>query len=295
VQDVAATMRTSIFGNYRRPPLYFDPDSGNPYFIITRLQESDRSQLEDLGKLSIIREGRDIQFKNIASVVRTAGPPQFDRRAQQRVIDVLANPAGRDLGSITAELESKLAKLTLPPGVSLQLRGQTEEQRASFRGLLFASALALALVYMVLAAQYKSLLHPFITMFTVPLGFTGVFVMLYLTNTSLSTTSLMGMIMMVGLVVRSGVLLINQERLRPILMTAIATILGLLPMALAWGVGSEANAPLARAVIGGLAVSTLLTLFLVPAMYTLLEARFGRSRVRSEHEERVLYGAKPIR
>lgn len=309
VQQVAATMRTSIFGNYRRPPLYFDPDSGNPYFVVTRLQEKDRTHIEDLGSLSIIKDGRDIPFKNIARVVRTSGPPQFDRRSQQRVIDVLANPVGRDLGSITAEIEEKLAKLELPPGVSLQMRGQAEEQRSSFRGLVFASLLALALVYMVLAAQYKSLLHPFITMFTVPVGFAGVFAMLYLTKTSISTTSLMGMIMMVGIVVRNGVLLVNQanslrlqglplmeatlracrERLRPILMTAIATILGLLPMALAFGVGSESNAPLARAVIGGLAVSTFLTLFLVPALYTLLEARFGKERAPTEHERRVLY------
>jgi CzcA family heavy metal efflux pump len=307
--EVGASMRSSLYGNYLKPPIYFDPDTGNPYFIITRLAYRHRQKRDDLGEIFVIKNGKPIFLKGIAEITRGSGSPQIDRRGQQRVIDVLANPVGRDLGSISAEVEGKLAKMDVPPGTTVKMRGEVEEQRESFKGLLFASALALVLVYMVLAMQYKSLLHPLITMFTVPLGFTGVFVMLYLTQTTISTTSFMGMIMMVGIVVRNGVLLISyandlraegvplreatiracKARLRPILMTAIATILGLVPMALAWGVGSESNAPLARAVIGGLAVSTFLTLFLVPALYTLLEERFGKSRQPTQREKELLY------
>jgi CzcA family heavy metal efflux pump len=309
IADVGAAIRASLYGNYSRPPIYFDPDTGNPYFMITRLSYRYRHRVEDLGEIFLVQNGRPIFLKGIAEITRSSGPPQIDRRAQQRVIDVLANPVGRDLGSISSEIEEKIAKLDIPPGITVKLRGQTEEQRESFKGLLFASVLALALVYMVLAAQYRSLLHPFITMFTVPIGFSGVFAMLYLTGTTISTTSFMGMIMMVGIVVRNGVLLISytndlraegmdlveatvkacRARLRPILMTAIAAIFGLVPMAMALGVGSEANAPLARAVIGGLGVSTFLTLFLVPALYTLFEQRFGRSRVPTEEERRLLH------
>jgi CzcA family heavy metal efflux pump len=309
VRQVAAAMRASLLGNYSKPPTYFDPETGNPYFIVTRLLEPHRERLEDLAEIHLTKRSKPVLLKSLATIQRSSGPPQFDRRGQQRVVDVLANPVGRDLGSISQEIEKKLSTLEIPPGITVKLRGEAEEQRESFKGLFFASLLALALVYMVLAAQYKSLLHPLITMFTVPLGFAGVFAMLHLTGTTLSTTSFMGMIMMVGIVVRNGVLLVSyandlraggmelleatvlasKTRLRPILMTAIATLLGLAPMALGWGVGSEANAPLARAVIGGLAVSTFLTLFLVPTLYLVLEGRFGRPRVPTEHERRRLY------
>jgi len=159
---------------------------------------------------------------------------------------------------------------------------------------------------MVMAAQFKSLIDPFIIMFSVPMGIPGVIVILYLTNTTISTSSLMGMIMMLGIVVSNGVLLVDytnvlrrrgldlaaavvtasRTRLRPILMTSLATVVGLMPMALGLGTGSETNAPLARAVVGGLTVSTILTLFLVPTVYAMLEERFPR-RLDQQGEERV--------
>src|SRR5439155_18944207 len=163
-------------------------------------------------------------------------------------------------------------------------------------GLIFATILAMLLVYMVMAAQFKSLLDPFIIMFSIPLGLAGVFLILLLTETTISTTSMMGVIMMLGIVVSNGVLLVDytnvlrrrgkplreavvlasRTRLRPILMTSLATVLGLMPMALGLGVGGETNAPLARAVVGGLTVSTALTLFLIPTLYLILEERFPR-------------------
>ena len=203
----------------------------------------------------------------------------------------------RDLGAIADDLEAGFAKIQLPTGFSIRLAGQIQQQRETFEGLLFATVLALVLVYMVMAAQFKSLIDPFIIMFSVPMGFPGVILILFLTNTTLSTTSMMGIIMMLGIVVSNGVLLVDytnvlrrrgralhdaavtaaRTRLRPILMTSLATVLGLLPMAIGWGTGGETNAPLARAVVGGLSVSTMLTLFLVPTMYVMLEERFPQA------------------
>ncbi|HEY5449191.1 MAG TPA: efflux RND transporter permease subunit, partial [Polyangia bacterium] len=190
-----------------------------------------------------------------------------------------------------------------PPGFALQLGGQTQQQREAFGSLKFTTILALLLVYMVMASQFRSLLDPFVIMFSVPLGMIGVIWALFLTNTTLNVTSFMGIIMMVGIVVSNGVLLVDfanvlrsrgkplieatvdagRTRLRPILMTTIATIVGLIPMALGIGEGSETNLPLARAVIGGLAVSTVFTLFLVPALYTALE-RFSKKSHAPEDE-----------
>jgi multidrug efflux pump subunit AcrB len=188
-----------------------------------------------------------------------------------------------------------LEEIPPPDGFVAQLGGQTAAQREAFSGLIFAALLAIALVYMILASQFRSLLDPLVIMMSVPLGVSGVFLALWLTGTTLSVNSFMGIIMMVGIVVSNGVLLVDfarvlqqrgvplleatvqagRTRLRPILMTTIATVVGLIPMALGIGEGSETNLPLARAVIGGLAVSTVLTLFFVPALYTLLD-RFSR-------------------
>ena len=221
---------------------------------------------------------------------------KIERKYFQRVVHITANPVGRDLGSIAQDLESAFARMQLPPGFSIRLAGQIQQQRETFEGLTYASALALILVYMVMAAQFKSLIDPFIIMFSVPMGIPGVIVILYLTNTTISTSSLMGIIMMLGIVVSNGVLLVDytnvlrrrgldlatavvtasRTRLRPILMTSLATVIGLMPMALGLGTGSETNAPLARAVVGGLTVSTILTLFLIPTVYTMLEERFPR-------------------
>jgi multidrug efflux pump subunit AcrB len=219
-----------------------------------------------------------------------------NRKYLQRVVDLTANTSpGVDLGTASAAVEKVLEEVPPPEGFTVQLSGQTQAQREAFGSLRFAALMALALVYMILASQFKSLLDPLVIMFSVPLGVSGVFIALWLTGTTLNVNSFMGIIMMVGIVVSNGVLLVDfarvlrergrplveatvqagKTRLRPILMTTIATIAGLLPMALGIGEGSETNMPLARAVIGGLTVSTFFTLFLIPALYTLL-ARFER-------------------
>jgi multidrug efflux pump subunit AcrB len=223
-----------------------------------------------------------------------AGPRPHAREEHplQRIIDVTANVApGKDLGSASDAAQRVIDDLPPPDGFTAQLGGQTAAQKEANAGLLFAGLMAVALVYMILASQFRSLLDPLVIMFSVPLGISGVLLALWITGTPLSVNSAMGVIMMVGIVVSNGVLLVDfarvlqgrgmplleatiqagRTRLRPILMTTIATIFGLLPMALGFGEGSETNLPLARAVIGGLAVSTLFTLFLIPSLYTFFD------------------------
>ncbi|ALA57030.1 efflux RND transporter permease subunit [Nitrospira moscoviensis] len=297
--DVANAVLFSLNGNGQTDPIiYTDPQNGNEYYISAWLAEEHRKDLTDLENILLTtKAGEPVLLKNVASLKLNAGPVKIDRKYFQRVVHITANPVNRDLGAIAQDLEAAFADLRLPAGFSIKLAGQIQQQRETFQGLQFATILALVLVYMVMAAQFKSLIDPFIIMFSVPMGFPGVILILFLTDTTLSTTSMMGIIMMLGIVVSNGVLLVDytnvlrrrgeplhqavvtaaRTRLRPILMTSLATVFGLLPMAVGWGTGGETNAPLARAVVGGLSVSTLLTLFLVPTMYVILEERFRRS------------------
>ena len=296
--DVATTVLFSLNGNGQTDPIiYTDPQNGNEYYISAWLAEEHRKDLTAIENIVLTsRTGEPVLLKNVASLKLNAGPPKIDRKYFQRVIHVTANPVDRDLGAVATDLEAAFETLQLPPGFSIRLAGQIQQQRETFEGLLFATVLALVLVYMVMAAQFKSLIDPFVIMFSVPMGFPGVILILFLTETTLSTTSMMGVIMMLGIVVSNGVLLVDytnvlrrrgrelhdaavtaaRTRLRPILMTSLATVFGLLPMAIGWGTGGETNAPLARAVVGGLSVSTILTLFLIPTVYVILEEWFPR-------------------
>jgi CzcA family heavy metal efflux pump len=297
-RDVAQAALFSLNSNVSvNPSIFTDPRTGNQYNIVVQLDEPFRVRPEDLGKIFVTPAGgRPVVLSTIAEIQRSVAPVEIERKYQQRLVRVSGNPVGRDLGAISDDIESRLGTLRLPPGFSVQMGGQTAQQREAFSSLTFMSILALMLVYMVMASQFRSLKDPFIIMFSVPMGLIGVILALFLTRTTLSTTSFMGIIMMVGIVVSNGVLLIEytnelrrrglsladavvragRTRLRPILMTSLTTVFGLMPMALGWLVGGEANAPLARAVIGGLTVSTGLTLILIPTLYTILEERFPR-------------------
>ncbi|HMS85063.1 MAG TPA: efflux RND transporter permease subunit [Nitrospira sp.] len=303
--DVANTVLFSLNGNGQTDPIiYTDPHNGNEYFISAWLAEKYRANLTDVENILLTtKTGEPVLLKNVASLKLNAGPVKIDRKYFQRVVHLTANPTTRTLGEIANDLESAFAKLQLPAGFSIKLAGQIQQQRETFQGMQFAIILALLLVYMVMAAQFKSLIDPFVIMFSVPMGFPGVILILFLTNTTLSTASLMGIIMMFGIVVSNGVLLVDYTnvlrrrgeplqdavltaactRLRPILMTSLATILGLLPMAIGLGTGGETNAPLARAVVGGLSVSTLLTVFLIPTLYMILEEWVPRNLEEDRH------------
>ncbi|MHB8771259.1 MAG: efflux RND transporter permease subunit [Syntrophales bacterium] len=295
VAQVARSIQTFINGT--DASIFSDPATGNQYHITVQSQEGDRVSLSDLGQIFMFNpQGRPIPLDNIASISRGAGPIQIERKYQQRIIHVTANTFGRDLGSVAAEIQAKVDSITLPPNFKINMTGTVESQRESFLALFGAFILAVVLVYMVLASQFKSLVDPFIIMFSVPLGLIGVLWALFLTDTNLSVTSFMGIIMMAGIVVSNGILLVDytnllrgrgmelheavilggRTRLRPILMTTLCTVLGLIPMAVGLGEGSESNAPMAIAVIGGLSVSTLLTLVFIPTLYTIFENRFKR-------------------
>ena len=196
---------------------------------------------------------------------------------------------------MAGDIQAKIDQLTIPPGFEVKLGGNVEQQKKTFGDLTLAFALAILLVYVVMASQFQSLVDPFIIMFTVPLGIIGVLWALFLSGTTLSVTSFQGVIVMVGIVVSNGILLVDYTnhlrmrgtalrdavlkagitRLKPILMTSLATVLGLIPMAIGLG-GESTQAPLAIAVIGGLTVSTALTLFFIPTLYTIFEERFKR-------------------
>jgi multidrug efflux pump subunit AcrB len=311
-QQVAQTVLTSLVGNTQFAPIPFtDEKTGNEYFINVRLDDAYRSHVDDMSELFMrAPSGGMVPLDTIARVERGSGPVVINRKYLQRIIDVTANVApGKDLGGASAAVQRVLDELPPPEGFTVRLGGQTEAQAQAFADLSFAAVLAILLVYMVLASQFKSLIDPLVIMFSVPLGVTGVFLALYLTGTTLSVNSFMGIIMMVGIVVSNGVLLVDfanvlrgrgkplyeatidagRTRLRPILMTTIATIVGLIPMALGIGEGSETNLPLARAVIGGLTVSTFFTLFLVPALYTTLE-RFSKKKHGPDEDDRDTLG-----
>jgi len=291
--DVARVLLGSVFGNTSRPPFITDPVTGVNYEIITRLAPRYRDDLRSLGEIALQHEGKPILLRSIADISRIVGTVEMQRRDQERIAEVTANVSpGADVGTVSAAIRQKLADIKLPTGFTVSLKGQSEEQEKSTKSLVFALLFALTIVYMVMAAQFRSLLHPLVIMVTVPLGLVGVFVALYITNTSLSSTSMMGIIMMVGIVVANGILLVSyanmkreeqaspeeaaisagRVRLRPILMTSLSVILGLIPMAIG-GPGSETYAPLARAVMGGLIVSTGLTLFVIPVLYVMIERR----------------------
>ena len=292
--DVANAVSACITGAVAST--FTDTVTGVASDVLVRLDQRFRSSPEDLQDIVLATAGGQIVLLgNIATITRANSPVQIDRKNQQRLVEVTANVTGRDLGSVAADIGRKTNKLDLPAGFSISQSGNVEQQNKTFRGLLMAFALALLLVYVVMASQFQSLVDPFIIMFTVPLGMVGVLWALFLTNTTLSVTSFQGIIVMVGVVVSNGILLVDytnrlranglelheavvkagRTRLKPILMTSLATVLGMVPMALGLG-GESTQAPLAIAVIGGLSVSTALTLFFVPNLYTLFEARFKR-------------------
>jgi hydrophobe/amphiphile efflux-1 (HAE1) family protein len=297
-QRVSQTVLVGLSGsNAIASTPFTDPETGNAYNVSVRLEDAARDEVRDLDDLFVrAPSGAVVPLGSVARVERRAGPVQVTRKYMQRVVDVTANVApGVDLGSAASAVDRAIRENPAPDGFTARVGGQVAAQREAFSGLGLAALLALALVYMVLASQFRSLVDPLVIMFSVPLGVSGVLASLYLTNTTLSVNSFMGVIMMVGIVVSNGVLLVDfanvlrrrgmdlveatveagRTRLRPILMTTLATVLGLLPMALGLGEGSETNLPLARAVIGGLTASTFFTLFLVPAVYTALD-RFAR-------------------
>jgi multidrug efflux pump subunit AcrB len=234
-----------------------------------------------------------VLLRDLVDVSRQTGPETIDHYNLQRTMDVLVSVPGNDLGRVAGLVEQALSKVKVSKDVKVTFKGEVDGMRAALKGFGGVLPLAVFLIYLVMVGLFRSYLDPLIILFSVPLGFIGVTWMLLLTNTSVNVESLIGTLMMIGIVVANGVLLVDfanrrlQEgipleeaviqagrlRIRPILMTSLATILGLAPMALGIGEGSEANMPLARAVIGGLLVSTFMTLLIIPVMHVMTRRR----------------------
>jgi len=239
--------------------------------------------------------GALVLLRDLVEVTRKTGPETVDHYNLQRTMDVLVNVPGNDLGRVAGRIEQALATVELPNDILLTFKGEADSMQAAFKGFSGTLPLAMVLIYLVMVGLFRSYLDPFIIMFAVPLGFIGVIGMLLLTHTSVNVESLIGTLMMIGIVVSNSVLLVDfanrrllegvpleeavveagRLRIRPILMTSLATILGLAPMALGIGEGSETNMPLARAVIGGLTVSTVMTLLFVPVLHALARRRLA--------------------
>lgn len=239
------------------------------------------------------RRGPPVLLRDVASLALKTGPDSVDHYDLSRLIDVLVTPMGNDLGRVAGEIERVLATVPLPKDVTVAIKGEVANMRAAFANFALALPLAVLLIYLVMVGLFRSLVDPLIILVAVPLGWIGTVLMLFLTTTSLNVESMIGTLMMMGIVVSNSILLVDfanrmmnsgasaeravleagKRRIRPILMTALATILGLLPLALGFGEGNETMVPLARAVVGGLAVSTLMTLLVVPVVHSAVLSR----------------------
>jgi HAE1 family hydrophobic/amphiphilic exporter-1 len=260
--------------------------------IRVRATAAERSAVAQLANLEVGRnDGRAVPLGAVADVRVERGPSEIRRIGQQRAAVVSANLVGRDLGSASQDLQAAIAALDLPPGTRVQLAGQNRELGESFASLRFALLLAVFLVYLVMASQFESLKHPFVVMFSLPLAVVGVVLALVLTGTPVSVMVLIGLVILAGVVVNNAIVLVDcakqlrqggmardealvragELRLRPILMTTLTTVLGLLPMALGFGEGAEIRAPLALTLIGGLTCATLLTLVVIPVVYAAVD------------------------
>ncbi|HBS62926.1 MAG TPA: acriflavin resistance protein, partial [Stenotrophomonas sp.] len=262
--------------------------------VLVRAQEGDRASVDSIRRL-IVNPGssRPVTLDAVAEVVATNGPSEIHRADQTRVAVVSANLRDIDLGGAVREVQAMVAAQPVGAGVGMHIGGQGEELANSARSLIFAFGLAIFLVYLVMASQFESLLHPFVILFTIPLALVGAILALMLTGKPISVVVFIGLILLVGLVTKNAIILIDKvnqlreagvpkqealvegarSRLRPIIMTTLCTLFGFLPLAVAMGEGAEVRAPMAITVIGGLLVSTLLTLVVIPVVYDLLDRR----------------------
>ena len=332
VIDLATGLSSNLQFN---PGYWIDPRSNNAYFVVAQYPEQTLIQFDDflntplvgskIDRSSVASAGSSLErgsavslqqtafsqqgirapgsvsapapvlLRDIVDVNRRTGPETIDHYNLQRTMDVLINIPSNDLGRVASWVEAALKKIELPKDVVVSLKGEVDAMRAALKGFGGVLPLAMVLIYLVMVGLFRSYLDPFVIMCAVPLGFIGVIAMLLATDTSVNVESLIGTLMMVGIVVSNSVLLVDfgnrrmregvpvieavveagRQRIRPILMTSLATICGLAPMAFGFGEGSEANIPLARAVIGGLLVSTVMTLFFIPVMHALARRRFS--------------------
>ena len=290
VTDVALALRTQVFGmeatKYR--------EGGDEFEVFVRAKEQQRNSIEDIKNMIVMtRTGKTVRLGNLATIDEGISPTEIERKDRERIIKVSADLYKRPLGDVAADIAAEIDKLEIPEGIDVTFGGSVKEQKENFQNLFLLLMLSMVLVYMVMASQFESLLDPFIIMFSIPFSFVGVIWAFFITQTTLSIMSFIGLIILVGIVVKNAIVLIDytnilrkrglsmldavilggKHRLRPILMTALTTMLGMLPMALSRNEGAEMWRPLGITVIGGMLVSTVVTLVLIPVLYSIFEGR----------------------
>jgi len=290
MRDVTRTLESALVGakvgEFR--------SEGESSRILVQLKDAESQTLDEILGLMLSTPGGDLVIlRNLVDTRASRGPALIERKDQQRIVSVKANYEGSDLSSVVGDVRNALGNVVIPEGYELRVAGNIEEQEKASRELTLSLLLSLVLVFMVLACQYESFRDPLIVMVSVPLASVGVLTTLFLTNTTLNLQSYIGCIMLGGIVVNNAILLVDQaarlmnrkgysvteavmeagrRRLRPILMTSMTTVLALIPLALGIGEGADAQAPLARAVVGGLTASTLITLVLIPVVFSLVHS-----------------------
>jgi HAE1 family hydrophobic/amphiphilic exporter-1 len=295
-KEVVDNVITALTSNGMIAPNYWvDPKSGNPYLLTVQYPEDSVKTLTDLKQIPLrgAKLLRPTFLDSVVTIRNISAPTEVDHYQLARVMDVYVAPKKEDLGRVANQIDDIIAETKLPEGVRVKLRGSVQGMRASFQSFGIGLILSVVLVYLVLVAQFSSWTDPFIILLAVPPGLAGVLLFLLATGTTLNVMSLMGVVMMVGIVVSNSILIVefarhlhhegkglkeavstaSRLRLRPVLMTSLATLLGLIPMALGIEAGSEAYAPLARAIIGGLLVSVVVTVYLVPAAYLIVHRK----------------------
>ncbi len=292
-KEVVGNVITALTSDMMIAPSYWvDPKSGNDYLLTVQYPEGFIKNQADLLSVPLrgARSTLPTRLDNVSQLTHITSPTEVDHYQLRREMDVYVAPAGEDLGKVLGQMQEIIKNTKRPDNIRVQIRGSAKAMQVSFQSFGMGLILSTLLVYLILVAQFKSFLDPLLILLAVPTGLAGVLIMLFVTGTTLNVMSLMGVVMMVGIVVSNSILIVEftnrlreegrplleavslacRVRLRPVLMTSLATLIGLIPMALKLGTGSEAYAPLARAIIGGLAVSVVLTVFIVPAAYFLL-------------------------
>jgi HAE1 family hydrophobic/amphiphilic exporter-1 len=299
-KEIVDNVITGLTSNAMIAPSYWvDPKSGNNYFVAVQYPENQVKSVQDLKAMPLRAPNLKLPtyLNQVADISPILTPTEVDHYQLQRTIDVYVAPSGEDLGKPAKEISKIVAATLLPPNIRVNIRGLVTTMQSSFRSFGFGLLLAVLLVYLVLVAQFASFIDPFLIILAVPTGIIGVILTLAFTDTTLNVQSLMGIVMLTGMAVSNSILIVDfanrlraegrnvrdavahscRIRLRPILMTSLATIVGLLPMALKLETGSEAYSPLARVIIGGLIASVILTIFVVPAAYLLIYQRAAKS------------------
>ena len=292
-REALANVITSLTSNQMiSPNLWIDPRNGNNYFLTVQYPEAQIHSVQDLRSIPLHADGagQSTRLDMVASIERTQAPTEVDHYQVRRKLDIYARPASENLGAAANVVHSVVDHQAIPAGINVAVRGSAEAMNASFRSFAIGLSLSVVLLYLILVAQFRSFVDPAIILLALPPGISGVLLTLVFTDTTLNVMSLMGVVMLAGIAMSNSILIVEfahhlrnegrstaaaivescRVRLRPILMTSLATVIGLLPMAMKLGEGSESYAPLARALIGGLLASVALTIFLVPAGFLLV-------------------------